>query len=203
VSPALPFSISKAKTLLLANGWNIVGGAMTCVKPGSLKGDCGPGVKVSDTLNFQLMYSNDSVPEQQVNQLFQSTCAAIGIKIVLKAASLDSVLGMISTAGTTTWDLADWGNGWIYTPRYYPSGETLFATGAVSNAGTYSNAAADKYISGTVFGGITLTQYNKYLALSDPVIYHPNAVTLLEVKSAVKGFSANPLGTMTPENWSE
>lgn len=202
-SPAFPFSISKAKALLIANGWNIVGGVMTCIKPGVGKGDCGAGIKAGDTLNFQVLYSSGSSQEQQVEQLFRTNCAAAGIKITLSAASFDSVLGVSSVAGATNWDLADWGNGWIYFPHYDPTGENLFATGAIANSGAYSNVTADKEILGTVFGGVTLTQYDKFMALSDPVIYHADTVGLVEVKSSVKGFGVSPLGTFTPENWSE
>ena len=202
-SPALPFSIAKAKALLVANGWNIVGGVMTCLRAGTVKGSCGAGIKVNDTLNFQLLYSSGSSQEQSTDQLFQSNCAAAGIKITLSEETFDSVLSESSVAGNSNWDLADWGNGWIYYPHIFPTGENLFASGAASNSGAYSNVAANRDILGTVFGGVTLTQYNRYMALSDPVIYHANSVGLIEVKSSIRGFSTNPLGTFTPENWSE
>ena len=34
-----------------------------------------------------------------------------------------------------TWELENWGGGWIFAPDYYPSGEELFQTGARSNSG--------------------------------------------------------------------
>ena len=62
----------------------------------------------------------------------------------------DAVLG-----ASCTWEIENWGGGWIYSPDYYPSGEVLFQTGAGSNSGSYSDPTDDKLIKETDFGDAT------------------------------------------------
>ena len=46
---------------------------------------------------------------------------------------------------TCTWEIVAFG-GWIYSPDYLPTGEELFATGAGSNSGSYSDQKANSLI---------------------------------------------------------
>ena len=77
-----------------------------------------------------------------------------GIKLNLEGKAFGDVIsdafGPPCVAGKPcAWDMANWGGGWIYSPDFYPTGEEIFATGAGSNAGQYSNPTADKLIKAT------------------------------------------------------
>jgi hypothetical protein len=50
-------------------------------------------------------------------------------------------------------------------------------------------------------GTNTLAHYESTVDALAPVIWLPVPVTLIEVKTVIKNFSANPLGTFTPEYW--
>ena len=42
--------------------------------------------------------------------------------------------------------MANWGGGWLFSPDYLPTGEEIFATGAGSNQGDYSDPTNDQLI---------------------------------------------------------
>ena len=94
-----------------------------------------------------------------------------------------------------TWQLENWGAGWIFSPDYYPSGEEIFQTGAGSNSGSYSNPTNDANIKATNFQDVTLTKYENYLAQQLPVVYQPNyANPFDEIATNLKG--ATPLNVL-------
>ena len=133
-----------------------------------------------------------------VNSL-HTTWAAGGISLTLTSVSYDTVVGD-AFSGSTSWDFANWGGGWLYAPDYLPTGEPMFATGSAANTGGFSNATVDAMIKGTLFGGVTLAAYENYTASQVPVIWMPSTVTLVEYRG-IKGHDANPLDTFTPELW--
>jgi len=99
-------------------------------------------------------------------------------------------------------DLCDWGGGWLYAPDYYPSGEELFATGAGSNTGGYSDPTMDELITASTEGNATLTAFEQYAAQQLPVFFKPQGTGAGEVLKTLKslnGFKANPLENLMPE----
>jgi len=50
------------------------------------------------------------------------------------------------------WTAQNWGAGWIYGPDYLPTGDVLFAPGAVANFGSYSDPKATALIQQTITG---------------------------------------------------
>ena len=74
-----------------------------------------------------------------------------------------------------SWELENWGAGWIFSPDYYPTGEELFQTGAGSNSGSYSDPTNDANIVATNTTQAPLTPYENYLAQQLPVVFQPNA----------------------------
>ena len=135
----------------------------------------------------------------------QAAWQQAGIKITLTTASFDTVLGnAVPCSGKScTWELENWGGGWVYAPDYYPSGELLFQTGAGSNSGSYSDKTNDTLIHDTNFGDSTLAQYENYLAKSLPVVWQPNqAYAVTEIQKNLQGVTPqNPLLNINPENW--
>ncbi len=78
---------------------------------------------------------------RRIDQLMnteKSSWAQAGFNITLSQASFDTVIGNATTctpSPSCTWELENWGAGWVYAPDYYPTGEEIFSTGAGSNSG--------------------------------------------------------------------
>ncbi|HQU00343.1 MAG TPA: hypothetical protein PLG60_07545, partial [Acidimicrobiales bacterium] len=105
---------------------------------------------------------------------------------------------------TTTFDICNWGGGWLYAPDYFPSGEPLLLTGAGSNSGQYSDAKMDSLIKATLAANTKLTTYAQYTADQVPVLYDPLASGTSEVIKTLKssiGFQSVLLN-FTPEYYS-
>jgi peptide/nickel transport system substrate-binding protein len=205
-----PYSPSNAKSLLTAHGWKVVpNGVTTCVKPGTKSDECGAGIPGGAALSFDYLYYNGAVSfDGQVKEL-AVTWARAGIRLQLEPKAFDA---LISTAATPCvadkacpWDIANWGNGWFYTPDSYPTGEEIFATGAGSNFGEYSDPKADELIKATDSSSSlsALHNYENYLAKQLPDIWQPEtALVLNEVAKNVCGFTPeNPLFTWVAEDW--
>ncbi len=102
-----------------------------------------------------------------------------------------------------TWELENWGGGWLYAPDFYPTGELIFQTGAGSNVGSYSDSKNDQLIKATDFTSEGLTTWENYIAQQLPFVWQPNqAYDLYEISTGLVGASpVNPLLALTPENW--
>ena len=100
--------------------------------------------------------------------------------------------------------MGDWGIGWSYGPDYYPTGESIFATGSGENFGSYSNPVNDANINAThlVSGTAVLDKYENYLSKELPVIWMPDPDSQIsEVSAKLKGVTQSPLLNYTPEFW--
>lgn len=203
-----PFNIDAAKKYLTDNGWTVASGtAATCSKPGTAAGDCGAGVTAGQKLSFNLQYASGTQTITTAMQSLKSNAAQAGIILNISPAPFNTVTGTaIPCSGKTcTWEMGNWGGGWVYAPDYYPTGETLFQTGAGSNSGSYSNAAMDKLISDstTQSGTAVMQAYENALAKDVPVIWQPNyTYSLTEVANGLKGATTqNPYSAINPEDW--
>lgn len=202
-----PFSIANAKKYLTDNGWNVVkNGKTTCVKPGTAQGDCGAGITAGQALTFDLPYASGQATIDTAMASLKSNAAQVGITLNIKSEPFNSVTATaVPCSGPTcTWDMGNWGGGWVYAPDYYPTGELLFATGAGSNSGSYSNTTLDKLIEATNVqsGDSVMHAYEDFMAKNVPVIYQPNyTYSLAEVAGGLKGYQNNPYGAIKPETW--
>ena len=88
-------------------------------------------------------------------------------------------------------------------PDYYPTGESIFQTGAGSNSGSYSDPTNDANIVATNQTSVPLTQYENYLAEQLPVVFQANNVTsLTETAKGLTGTTPqSPLQGINPEAW--
>jgi peptide/nickel transport system substrate-binding protein len=206
-----PFSPTKAKKLITSHGWTIEHGVATCTSPGSGASHCGSGVKAGATMNFNLQYEA-GVPEiDQSMKIYKSNAALAGIKINLSQAPFDTVISNSTPCkpgSKCTWDMENWGAGWIWAPDYYPTGDEIFATGAGSNSGSYSNKVDDANILATQTAKpsqaqAALDKYQNFLTKQLPVIWQPLPYFQLTlIKSTLKGVTPqNPLTGITPANW--
>jgi peptide/nickel transport system substrate-binding protein len=196
-----PYAYDKAKaiSLLKSNGWDVKpGGTTTCADAAKC------GVPAGTPLNIKLQYASGTASIDQLMQAEKSSWAQAGINVSLSTATFDTVIGVaVPCSGSScTWQMENWGGGWIYAPDYYPSGEDLFQTGASSNAGTYSVPKADSLIKATTQGNADLSAYQNYLAQQLPVVWQPNPVTVAEVNKKLVGVTPiNALLTLNPEDW--
>jgi peptide/nickel transport system substrate-binding protein len=134
----------------------------------------------------------------------KSSWAQAGINIALTSASFNDVIGNATPCPKgCSWELENWGAGWIFSPDYYPSGEEIFQTGAGSNSGDYSNLQNDKNIIATNKQQVSLTKYENFLANQLPVVFQPNyANPMNEISNKLEGATpANVLDALTPEEW--
>jgi len=202
-----PYNPTKAVSLLKDHGWTVVpGGTSTCASPGTAANQCGAGIPAGAKLAFDLPYASGSDNLTQLMNAEKSSWASAGINMTLSQQSFNTVIGnsVPCTTGTQcAWELGNWGAGWIFSPDYYPSGESIFQTGAGSNSGSYSDPTNDANILATTQTQVPLTQYENYLAEQLPVVFQPNTVTsLTEIAKGLSGATPqSPLWAITPENW--
>jgi peptide/nickel transport system substrate-binding protein len=191
---------TKAKQLLQQNGWTVKpGGTSVCANASKC------GVPAGTKLSFTLQYVSGSPFEDQLMQAQKSSWSAVGININLTTATFDTVLSnaVPCTGGSScSWEIANWGGGWIFAPDYYPSGEDLFQTGASSNSGSYSDKKMDTLIKGTTVGNANLGPYSVYGAEQLPVVWQPITLTANEIRKNLQGVTPlSPLLNLNPENW--
>jgi peptide/nickel transport system substrate-binding protein len=212
-----PFSVSAASTLLNANGWKVVpGGTTACEKPGTGTGECGAGITQGEPLTFNLVYASGLTSLQSEMNDLEAEAKRVGITINLTVKT-PAAITSTSTPCTPSqaickWQAADWNGGWVYADPYLPTGEVLFATGATTNFGSYSNPQANKLIDKTITApasqeGQALSQYASFMAQQLPVIYQPTSIGLYSsnggtlVSAKLGGFAGNSFTYLTPEAW--
>jgi peptide/nickel transport system substrate-binding protein len=193
------YNEQKAINLLTANGWSVKpNGTSTCTDAAKC------GVPAGTPLNVDLQYAGGTQSITQLMNAQKSSWAQAGINVNLTTSTFNTVIGIaIPCSGSScTWQMQNWGGGWIFAPDYYPSGEVLFQTGASSNAGSYSDPKADTLIKSTTIGNATLAAYQNYLAQQLPVVWQPNPVTVFEVNKNLQQVTPiNSLQTINPEDW--
>jgi len=179
--------------------------------------------KLTDPNGFELSVDLKKLQEQHLTddliELFLQLGRAaqakkVGININLTTHPFGTV---ISTAvacqpsqPTCKWQAENWGAGWIYGPSYLPTGEQLFAPGAVANYGSYNDASTTQLISEvTVASNETqeLDAYAQNVSQRVPVVFQPTSIGTYQgdagtlVAKNLGGYAANALGLMNPEDW--
>jgi peptide/nickel transport system substrate-binding protein len=201
-SNPFPFSVSAGTNLLKSHGWTIhSGGTDVC------SGNCGPGITKGAQLTFTEVYASGSPSLTQAVQNEQTAWSKMGIHISLKSEPFNSVLAAATPCKkgpTCTWELANWGGGWIFSPDYLPTGEEIFQTGAGSNSGNYNDSTNNKLITETNHSS-SLSIFDKwenYLAKQLPVIWQPIGTPIGELSKNLGGtLPNNALLNLTPEYW--
>jgi peptide/nickel transport system substrate-binding protein len=203
-----PFSIAKAKALFASHGWKIVGGVQTCETP-SL---CGAGVPKGAQMKFSIDYSTGQAAFTDQMEAYKSDAQQAGVSLSIVGQSFNTIIGEGSPcpkAGShqysskCTAQALEYG-GWVYNgPGYLPTGEPLFATGAGSNSGNYSDPQMDKLINmtHTTSGTPVFYQYATYAAQQLPYIWMPENYGIQAVSSKVHNVVYNPDFAWTPEYW--
>ena len=152
-------------------------GSRTCADPGTGANQCGAGIPAGAKLDFNLQYASGSDAVHPADDTRRSHRGPRRASREPVAASFNTVIGnaVPCTGSACTWELGNWGAGWIFAPDYYPTGESIFQTGAGSNSGSYSDATNDANILATNTTNTPLTTYENYLAKQLPVVFQPNS----------------------------
>ncbi|MGA8680768.1 MAG: ABC transporter substrate-binding protein [Acidimicrobiales bacterium] len=206
-----PFSVPAAKSLLVAHGWDVIpNGLTTCARAGTGAGECGKGIRLGEGLNFTLMYpSGLSYTDGSMIDL-QSVAKEVGIEIALKEVTAGTIAQTIDSCSpgeaACSWELGQYGAGWVFEPDHYPSGEEIFETGALGNVSNYSNPTSDKLIVATTKTSsagaqAALDAYQNQIRLELPNFWQPSPGTLVTLSSNLHGFVPNAYGFISPEEW--
>jgi len=200
-----PFSLAKAKALLTSHGWSEVGGIMTCQDPAK----CGTGITKGQQLKLTYIYSTGVAAATATWQAIKSDASSIGIDINLVGQTFNSIIGESAPCAPMgpkcNVQVFAFG-GWAYDgPGFEPTGEPLFATGAGSNSGNYSDPAMDKLITETHTSGSlsVFDQYATYAAQQLPFIWvpNPNPYEIIAASTKLHNVAYNPMFTLLPEYW--
>jgi peptide/nickel transport system substrate-binding protein len=198
-----PFSIAKAKALLTSHGWAEQGGVMACQDPAK----CGTGIKKGQQAKFTFIYATGQASSTAAAEAYKSDASKAGIDINLVGETFNTIIGqsapcapMGPKCAVQVFDFGGWNfNG----PGFEPTGEPLFATGAGSNSGNYSDPTMDKLIEATHTSSSlsTFNNYATYGAQQLPFLYQPAPYAIQAVSSKLQGVTFNALYTLLPEYW--
>lgn len=200
----------RARKLLADHGWSTPrDGVGTCQRAGTGPDQCGPGVPAGAPLEFQMIYASGTQVVTLSMQQLQSAATKVGIKIDLRGAPFNTVIGTAipcdSGKPDCNWEMANWGAGWVFAPDYYPTGEQIFGTGAGSNTGSFSDPKLDQLIDATQHSDSpeAMQAYAQYGSQTVPVIWEPTLdYEETEIANNLKGVTPqNPYLNITPEDW--
>ncbi len=206
-----PFSIADARAILAQHGWKVVaGGLSTCERPGTAAHQCGRGIPPGKALSLNLLYpSGLSYTDDSMVDL-QSAAREVGIEISLKEVTPTTIAATILSCAphqpSCSWQLGQYGSGWLFSPDHYPTGEEIFQTGALGNVANYSSPAIDRLIRATTTAPAALSHaalnaYADTVRLELPDFWQPSPGTAVSLQANLHGFSPNAYGFVNPEEW--
>jgi peptide/nickel transport system substrate-binding protein len=208
-------NLARAKALLSQHGWSVItngSGVDKCTSPGSGPGDCGPGVKPNQQLSFNFMFASGVDWMYSAAKELVSNASLIGIKINAVATPPNTIIGAAFCAvgpgvpSCPSWQLAQWG-AWTYSPDYLPTGEELFESNSVADAGKFKSAEDNLLIQSTLQARTpaafdrAMYVWQDWLAKDLPVVYEPNAATLVENVDNLNIGPQSTTLTINPEDW--
>jgi peptide/nickel transport system substrate-binding protein len=196
------FSIANAKALLTSHGWSVVNGVMTCQDAAK----CGAGITQGQQLKIQVDYSTGSAVAAQEAATYKSDASQAGVDLNIVGKTFNAIIAETAACKIgpkCNWDLS-WFGGWAFNgPGFEPTGEPLFATGAGSNTGSYSDPAEDRLIQQTELSS-DMSAFNQYAAYTSqqlPYIWTSNNYRVIAVHSKLQGVAFNPMFDLLPEYW--
>jgi len=200
-----PFDPAKAKSLLTSHGWSEVGGVMQCQDPSK----CGKGITKGEQLKMTFVYSTGVAAATATYEAIKSEESQVGIDVTLVGQSFNTIIGesapctpMGPKCNVQVFSYGGWG---FDGPGFEPTGESLFATGAGSNSGNYSDPTMDKLIQETHTSN-SLSVFDRYATYGTeqlPFMWvpEPEPYAVQAVSSTLKNVTFSPLFTMFPEYW--
>jgi peptide/nickel transport system substrate-binding protein len=200
-----PFDLDAARKLLADHGWKPGSdGVLACAAPQL----CGEGIAAGTRLSLTMLTESGSDETDGTMQELRSEFSRIGVEMKINAQPLNTVLSNGTACepsdASCSWQLSYFGTqGSWYFPAN-PSGEQLFATGAGTNFGSYSDKHADELMNATNRSASDqpMFDYSAYLAEQLPVLWLPNPpYQVSAIDTALHGISQDPIGGLTPQRW--
>jgi peptide/nickel transport system substrate-binding protein len=200
-----PYDPGKATALLTSHGWKEVGGVMTCQDASK----CGTGITQGEQLKLTFAVATGIAAATATYETIKSEESQVGIDVTLLQQSFNSIIGesapcapMSSKCNVQVFAYGGWG---YDGPGFEPTGEPLFATGAGSNSGNYSDPTMDKLIQATHTSSSmsVFDQYATYGTQQLPFMWIPeaNPFQIQAITSKLHGVTFSPMFTMLPEYW--
>ena len=200
-----PFNLGKAETTLTSHGWTKQSGQLVCTSAGTGSNQCGAGISNGDKLALNIEWVSGSPSEDIMMNAILADWSSLGINMSHTESTFNNTAGSCPAAynSSTTFDICNWGGGWLYAPDYLPTGEPLYLPGAGSNSGLYSSPTMTKLILQTIHQNVKLTAYGNYTATDLPVLWDPLEYSTGEVIKTLKSSIGwgNALDNLTPEYW--
>jgi peptide/nickel transport system substrate-binding protein len=200
-----PYDPAKAKSLLTSHGWSEVGGVMTCQDPSK----CGTGITKGEQLKLTYIYATGIAAATATYQTVKSEESSIGIDVTLVGQTFDSIISESAPCAPMgpkcNVQVFAYG-GWSFDgPGFEPTGEPLFATGAGSNSGNYSNPTMDQLIDETHTSG-SLSVFDQYATFATqqlPFLWvpEPEPYEVMAISNKLHNVTFSPLFTLLPEYW--
>jgi peptide/nickel transport system substrate-binding protein len=197
-----PYDPAKAKALLAAHGWKVVGGVLTCESSA-----CGTGVKVGTQAKFAMLYSSGVSTQEDDVDILKSGLALAGIDLTPTGETFDTLLGdtqpCTPSESRCGWDFLFLGE-WLFNgPGFEPTGEPLYQSGVPNNSGSYSNAEMNRLINATHTSNslAAFHAYANYTAQQVPSYWLPLPVFTFGVSNDMHNVTQNPLLTFYPQYW--
>ncbi len=198
-----PYNMTKAESLLTSHGWTNKSGQLVCTSPGTGSSQCGAGISSGDKMALNIEWVSGTPSEDVMMNAILANWSSLGIAMSHTEGTFNDTVGSCPVAynPSSTFDICNWGGGWLFAPDYFPSGEPLYLTGAGSNSGLYSDPTMNRLIKQTLASNVKLTAYGNYTATSLPVLWDPLNTGTGEIIKTLKssiGFQ-DTLLTSTPE----
>ena len=178
---------------------------MTCQDPAK----CGTGITKGQPLKLTYVYSTGVAAATATWQAIKSDASKAGIDINLIGQSFNTIIGEGAPCAPMgpkcSVQVFAYG-GWAFDgPGFEPTGEPLFATGAGSNSGNYSDPTMDRLITQTHTSSslAVFHNYATYAAQQLPFIWvpSPNPFGIQAVTTKLHHVTFSPLFTLLPEYW--
>ncbi len=202
-----PYDPTKAKALLAAHGWKVVGGVLTCEKAGSGSSDCGAGVKAGTQAKFSMLYTSGISTQEDDVDILKSGFATAGIQLTPSGETFDTLLGdtvpCTPSESRCGWTFLYLG-AWLFNgPGFEPTGKPLYQTGVANNSGSYSNAEMDTLINDTHTSSSlsTFDAYANYTAVQEPSLWMPLGTTTFANSNGLHNVTQSPVLSFYPEFW--
>ncbi|MFI8992546.1 peptide ABC transporter substrate-binding protein [Streptomyces sp. NPDC053542] len=207
-----PYDPKKAERLLARHGWarqGRDGGTLRCVRPGTGPGECGKGIARGRQLRLELLTQSGSTETANTMQEIKSSFGKAGVTLDIRQQTLNTVLGTTipckkSEPVCSAWQIGFFGTQGSWYFPVDPSGEQLFATGAPSNMGNWSDPETDRLIKDTEFSDDpgAIRDYARKVAAKLPVLWTPNpAYQVSVIRNDLRGIDQNPTLSLAPQDW--
>ena len=176
---------------------------MTCQDPAK----CGTGIKKGQQLKLTYVYSTGVAATTAMWQTYKSDASKAGIDINILGQSFNTIVGEAAPCSPMgpkcNVQVFAYG-GWVFDgPGFEPTGEPLFATGAGSNAGNYSDPKMDKLINAThTSSSLSVVPRLRHVRGAAAAVHlEPERYTVQAVSSKLHNVTFSPLFTLLPEYW--